>query len=161
MFLPFKRKETCFPIGPCYISEESLQKTEHETGTAPVAMPALQDEVVFSVAAHADGAGGQARARRTLRVVVLPLAPQARTRGSAVPAPDAPESQHPRLGFTHSFSYRHSRRYMGTRGGNLFNAGWKSSLLAGSSLVHMYYYAIKHMWLIFKNEKGKVLKWKG
>lgn len=55
-----------------------------------VAMPALQDEVVLSVAAHADGAGGQARARRALRVVVLPLAPQARTRGSAVPAPDAP-----------------------------------------------------------------------
>lgn len=92
---------------------------ENEAGTVPVTLPALQDEVVLSVAPEADGAGGQAGAGGALRVVVLPLAPLARTRGSAVPAPNAPESQQPGARFTHSLSYCHPGSYTWTGDGGL------------------------------------------
>lgn len=68
---------------------------QNKNGTIPIALSALQNEVVLSVVSEADGAGGQARAGGALRVIVLPLASQTRTRGSAVSAPNTPESQHP------------------------------------------------------------------
>ena len=61
---------------------------------APVALSALQNQVLLPVAPAADGAGGQAGAGGTLGVVVLPLAPRACRRGSTVSAPHAPATQH-------------------------------------------------------------------
>lgn len=55
-----------------------------------VTLPALQNEVVLSVVAMADGAARQAGTGGTLRVIVLPLTSQARTRGSTVSAPNTP-----------------------------------------------------------------------
>lgn len=61
---------------------------------APVALSALQNQVLLSVAPAADGAGGQAGAGGALGVVVLPLAPRACRRGSTVSAPHTPATQH-------------------------------------------------------------------
>lgn len=83
-----------FPSAP--LEREKLAKdTSTSPSAVPVALPALQNEVLLSVAAMADGAGRQAGTGSALRVIVLPLTPQARTRGSTVSAPNTPETRHP------------------------------------------------------------------
>lgn len=63
--------------------------------TIPITLSALQNEVFLPVVSVADGAGRQACTGGALRVVVLPLTPQACRCGSTVSAPDTPESQQP------------------------------------------------------------------
>lgn len=56
----------------------------------PVTLPALKDELFFSVTAHTDRTHRETRARATLRVVILPLAVQAGWRGATLSTQHTP-----------------------------------------------------------------------
>lgn len=63
-----------------------MSQRTHTHTHRPVTLAALQDDLVLAVVQQTDGAGSQAGTRRTLSVVILPLAPQPRRGGATLGA---------------------------------------------------------------------------